>query len=89
MVLYPNEKYVAIVETRTTDIEWFDLKKEEEFDSKNAYISHRRMWIKQLKEAHPFNYCFVSEEHKMRILLDVEKEISKLEKAIEGAKSEQ
>jgi TPR repeat protein len=78
-ILYPNDKYVAIVRVATFHNEGIKCKNADDFKSKEEFLAHREMWISQLKETFGANYTFLSDNHNIRILLDVEKELVKIE----------
>ena len=79
MVVYPNEKYVGIIETMSVKKKWVDLKDSDEFDSEDNYLAHKELWVAQIKETFQFNFSFVSDEHNIRILLDAQEKIADIE----------
>ncbi len=88
MVIYPNEKYLEIIESMQVKKKWIDLKDSDEFKSKEEYFTHKEQWIAQLKETFKFNFTFVSDEQNLHILLDTQKKIADIEAKLEKEKNE-
>jgi len=80
IVIYPNEKYVEIVETMPVHDEWLELKDSDNFELKADYISHKEKWIAQLRDTFDFNFSFVSDAHNIRIQLNTQEKISEIVK---------
>ncbi|MCG8096020.1 MAG: hypothetical protein JAZ17_20775 [Candidatus Thiodiazotropha endolucinida] len=87
MVIYPKEKYVEIVETLPVNNEWFDFKGLEEFGSEYDYFAYKEKWITQLRMTFDFNFYFISDEHNIRILLDIQQKIAEIENKHEQEKN--
>lgn len=86
MIIYPGERYLDIVKTITVKKNWMQQKELDDFDSKEDYYSHKEKWIKHVRETFNFNFTFVSDEHNIHKLLDMQKKIADIKKEFKKEK---